>query len=1038
MVDFEGGKRGGFELENGVEDGLNPGSNSLQETTASGSNGTRVLAADANGVVVLPEGVSLDDITVVGRDLVINLADGSQIIIPDGAIIVPQLVIDGVAVPPLNLAALLNDAEINPEAEPTQVPSSGGNFAGDVGPIQDAFDLGDLLPYTDLARVVEEEEEVLPDIVNREPDVVIETPDNPVGVENAIATVAERGLPERGSEPEGTASETDAETTTGTIVFNAPDGLSSILINGVEISSVGQVFSSPFGDLTITSIDLANGEIGFSYTLADNLVGETVDGFFEATVIDRDGDTANASLSIIVEDDSPIAADDIGIVPAGTHDPITGNVLDNDESGADDYSLDGAVSGFSNATGSADAGETLQGEYGTLTLNADGSYTYTRDVNTPGGVEESFDYTIVDQDGSTSTATLTITIEDAPDTIEIPSIGDGTVVDEAGLPPRGDEPVGSGEGADGDPDDNSDPSETTGSTITFNSPDGVDSITINGVEVNLGNDAGNDADDQVIIDDATGTLVITSVTYDPVTGDGTIVYEYTLGDNTDGDDTSVSFDVVVTDLDGDVAEDTLTITIIDDVPTAADDAAQSVAEDAVGTIGANVLANDTQGADGATVTSFTVGGVETAVPQDGTDASYSNANGTYTMDMDGNWTFDPNPNLDQSGGDIDASFDYTITDGDGDESSATQPISIEDGQDPVAGPPISLTVDDENLANGSNPNPAALTDGDDIVFTAGSDDIASIVFGDVSGLGGGLTWVRVDDDTITGSDGSDLIVTLQLTRTGDTATVEATLSDNYDSHPTFTADDLQALGSVDVIATDIDGDTATSSVAVSVSDDVPTARDDADSLSEGGPTSTDGNVITGEGTTAGLDGAGADTKGADDATVTTTGAFVGTYGTLTLNADGSYNYVLSQFGIDTMNGLSDGESVSESFDYTLTDGDLDSSDATLTITINGENDIVTINDLDGEAPELLVDEDDLSPDGSDQSDSTTDGDSFTFDSPDGLEDVTVGGEDVIVDGVFVGPVVVVGTYGTLTITGFTPNVDSAGNITSGSFDYEYT
>ncbi|NNC60544.1 MAG: hypothetical protein HKO05_11205, partial [Erythrobacter sp.] len=44
-----------------------------------------------------------------------------------------------------------------------------------------------------------------------------------------------------------------------------------------------------------------------------------------------------------------------------------------------------------------------------------------------------------------------------------------------------------------------------------------------------------------------------------------------------------------------------------------------------------------------------------------------------------------------------------------------------------------------------------------------------------------------------------------------------------DSHPTFTADDLQALGSVDVVATDIDGDTATSSVSVSVSDDVPMA-----------------------------------------------------------------------------------------------------------------------------------------------------------------------------------------------------------------------
>ncbi|MGV3554449.1 MAG: hypothetical protein ACO1OD_04270, partial [Croceibacterium sp.] len=52
-------------------------------------------------------------------------------------------------------------------------------------------------------------------------------------------------------------------------------------------------------------------------------------------------------------------------------------------------------------------------------------------------------------------------------------------------------------------------------------------------------------------------------------------------------------------------------------------------------------------------------------------------------------------------------------------------------------------------------------------------------------------------------------------------TVTATLANNYDSHPTFTADDLQDLGSVTVVAADQDGDSATGTVSLAVSDDVP-------------------------------------------------------------------------------------------------------------------------------------------------------------------------------------------------------------------------
>lgn len=120
MVDFEGGKRSGFELDNGAEDTVEGASSQFQDNGASYSPGTIIRSADANGVVVLPAGVSPEDITVQGRDLVINLADGSTIVIPDGAIIVPQIVIEDVAIDPATLAALLNAEAIDPEAGPQQ------------------------------------------------------------------------------------------------------------------------------------------------------------------------------------------------------------------------------------------------------------------------------------------------------------------------------------------------------------------------------------------------------------------------------------------------------------------------------------------------------------------------------------------------------------------------------------------------------------------------------------------------------------------------------------------------------------------------------------------------------------------------------------------------------------------------------------------------------------------------------------------------------------------------------------------------------
>ena len=161
-----------------------------------------------------------------------------------------------------------------------------------------------------------------------------------------------------------------------------------------------------------------------------------------------------------------------------------------------------------------------------------------------------------------------------------------------------------------------------------------------------------------------------------------------------------SVDVVAQDTDGDPVSGTVNLTVRDDVPTAHADDARSVAEDAVGTIGGNVMTpsladdadqsgKDVPGADGATLTAVNLndGNGFQAVAAAGT-TTLSTANGTYTFKADGTWTFDPNNNLNNASG-VSAGFTYRITDGDGDPSEAVQPITVTDGTPAVNAQPQS-------------------------------------------------------------------------------------------------------------------------------------------------------------------------------------------------------------------------------------------------------------------------------------------------------------------------------------------------------------
>lgn len=85
-----------------------PRQSTMQPPTVSKPR-TTPLARDATAQreFTLPAGVQLSDIHIKGRDLVINLPDGTQMLIPNGAVFVPGLVIGDVQLSANHVAALV-------------------------------------------------------------------------------------------------------------------------------------------------------------------------------------------------------------------------------------------------------------------------------------------------------------------------------------------------------------------------------------------------------------------------------------------------------------------------------------------------------------------------------------------------------------------------------------------------------------------------------------------------------------------------------------------------------------------------------------------------------------------------------------------------------------------------------------------------------------------------------------------------------------------------------------------------------------------
>ncbi|WP_244982952.1 Ig-like domain-containing protein [Comamonas aquatica] len=739
--------------------------------------------------------------------------------------------------------------------------------------------------------------------------------------------------------------EASSETTSGSIAVSASDGISSITIGGVSFSLaqlLGDVSLLPSvntgeGTLRITGYTPgANnqaGTVSYEYTLnaaqmhAPAEGNNTLQDQIAVTVLGAGGSTADGSINITIVDDVPVVTLSGAMTVVEGAAAITGA-----------WSLAAGADGVtpSNFTISIDGGAArtvalgtgIDTGKGTLTINADNTWSFlpANGLNNASGVNVSFTLSAKDGDNDTDSKTHTITVTDGSGPVV--SGPNGGVITLA----LDDENLANGN-TSASPDFAQD-------AITFTA--GSDAI----ASLKFGTDLGTlstaaglvwsrDSDNQIVGKIGTTTVVTLDLAANAdnttATVKATLNSNYT-GHTALGDDLAAlgSVKVVATDIDGDTAQGTVNVTVSDDVPVVTLSGAMTVVEGAAAITGAWSLA---AGADGVTPSNFTIsidgGAARTVALGTGIDTG----KGTLTINADNTWSFLPANGLNNASG-VNVSFTLSAKDGDNDTDSKTHTITVTDGSGPVVSGPnggvITLALDDENLANG---NTSASPDfaQDAITFTAGSDAIASLKFGTDLGTlstAAGLVWSRDSDNQIVGKIGTTTVVTLDLAANADntTATVKATLNSNYTGH-TALGDDLAALGSVKVVATDIDGDTAQGTVNVTVSDDVPvvtlsgamTVVEGAAAITGAWSLAAGADGVTPSNFTISIDGGAARTVALG------TGIDTGK-GTLTINADNTWSFLPA-------NGLNNASGVNVSFTLSAKDGDNDTDSKTHTITV---------------------------------------------------------------------------------------------------------
>ncbi|WP_374243253.1 VCBS domain-containing protein [Zoogloea sp.] len=765
-----------------------------------------------------------------------------------------------------------------------------------------------------------------------------------------------------------TASTDEDKPVTFAVLGNDTDPDSDPLtVTGATVDPAkGSVTVNPDGTLTFTPAANVNGPVTITYTLSDGHGGIT---------------TGTATVNVAPVNDAPQAQPDTATTSEDA--PLTGTapgVLANDtDSDSTTLTVTGAQVGtagsFSNV---GSTGLTLAGAYGTLLIRPDGSYTYTpgaaaQALNSGSTVQDVFSYRV--SDGAlTSTATLTINVTGANDPAQINGPLAGSVKeDTAGQLVASDSLFVT----DVDNPAAFNPATVTGAygtfsinaagdwryvlnngaanvqalkegdtrveTFTISTVDGTTrTLTIDVLGTNelptVSAASGSGSEDPAAPiaialggTDVDGTVTRLTIADLPAHGtlyrDAAMTQPIAVGATLSGATGTVyfkpdanwngntSFHYTATDNNGGVSAQgtaSIGVTAVNDAPVAANDVG-SVLEDATLTVAtangliastANPAGTDTD-VDSAslTVTQIRTGAEAATGTAGAIGTALAGTYGTLTLQGDGSYVYVANKAAALAAG-VTATdvFTYTVSDG-----SATDTATL------------TLTVtgtNDTPVTVGNLPNVGG-TDAQGVsIPTAGGfrdPDSGDVLRYTASNLPAGLAI-----DPVTG-----LI----------TGTLGAGASQG---------------GPYGIVVTTTDGSGAsvTQTFQLTVANPAPSAV--ADTLAVTENLSAGGNVLTGIG--IGGDRADSDPDG-DTLTVTRIGTGTGTpttavgatgttltgaHGTLTIRPDGSYTYAA------TDNSLQAGQHATDTFSYTVSDGQGGSATTTLTIDITGTDDVPVI------------------------------------------------------------------------------------------------
>ncbi|MCQ4349017.1 VCBS domain-containing protein, partial [Pseudomonas stutzeri] len=689
--------------------------------------------------------------------------------------------------------------------------------------------------------------------------------------------------------------------------------------------------------------------------------------------------------------DTAIAVEAGGASNATPGSNASGNLLDNDSDANGDTLTVTAVNGSAIASGGS---LVVSGQYGQLTLGANGAYTYVVDNanaavqalrSSANTLSETFTYRISDGNGGSATSTLTVTIQGANDNPT--ARHDYNVAKESLLStgaygagdPLGSQATGNVLGNDSDPDRYGETKAVTGVAIegaatgTTTATQTILSFTTLPSNVSVGyyvfldgDGLDNDKNAGTALRDANGNqITISSIdtTAKTFTLSGTVANatltqngSQLLGFANNSGGTAAYKDEYIqsstnaagTQVSISAAQGSIAVGMsVGGTGLATAPTVTAVNYDASGNIGSITLSSAVAISNQALT--FSAGATA--------GATLTGQYGSLQLNADGSYTYTPtanNPAL-AAGQSVVERFDYTMRDGAGATSSASLFITVlgSGSTDPNAVADSATATERGGVANASagvNPSGNLLSNDSTPSGTSG------LAISTIRGIGAAPA--NATSVTAAGIEINGLYGKLSLNNAG----IYSYILDNDNPVVQALRDSSDRLSETFVYTvTNSSGmkDSATFTITVQGANDAPLASDDSAIAVEAGGINNSsagydpsGNVLSNDSDvddlpselrvtavrTGGVEGAGsAGSLG---------NALAGSYGWLTLNANGNWTYVVDQSNA-MVNALAPGETLTERFNYTVTDrsGSGLSDTAVLTITIQGARDSVAVNDV---------------------------------------------------------------------------------------------